>query len=230
MATNINIRYINATTRVDFAVVVFSKNFSIATPDAYYEAWHVLKGHSSVDFVYPVSTSVGAKYEDNGQVITSGPFPAEPGTTWEITQERGQAATLKQSECYIIVFFFFELIVLIGTSIETGVPRNPDDMIVIKNVTPITWSGRSFDVSLYKGGRILLSEKGVRVGSQAHMMLKPMLYFGIVMETVAGETPNTLQTASSLTEFDLNNFPNGLVVTLKEEPGSGQYKFSGASM
>ena len=98
MTTDIKIRYINATSEVDFAVVVFTKNFTVSTPEAFYSAWQVLKGQTSVDFVYPISTSVGVTYEENGQIITSGPFPAELGTTWEITQELGKTADLKQSK------------------------------------------------------------------------------------------------------------------------------------
>ena len=103
MTTDIKIRYINATSKVDFAVVVFTKNFSVSTPKMFYSAWQVLKGQSSVDFVYPISTSVGVTYEENGQIITSGPFPAELGTTWEITQELGKTADLKQSKSKLLI-------------------------------------------------------------------------------------------------------------------------------
>ena len=98
MTTDIRIRYINATSKVDFAVVVFTKTMSVSTPETLHAAWQVLKGQSSVDFVYPISTSVGATYEENGNIITSGPFATELGTTWEITQELEKTAVLTQSK------------------------------------------------------------------------------------------------------------------------------------
>ena len=44
MTTDIEIRYINATSKVDFAVVVFTKNFSVLTHKMFYSALQVLKG------------------------------------------------------------------------------------------------------------------------------------------------------------------------------------------
>ena len=105
MTTDIPIKYINATTNTDFEVVVFTKNFSTNTPKTYYAAWQVLRGQTSVQFVYPVSMSVGATYKSGGQVITAGPFPAKLGATWEITQDSAtDTAVLKQSECNYIIY------------------------------------------------------------------------------------------------------------------------------
>ena len=99
MTTDIPIKYINATSNVDFEVVVFTKNFSTNTPKTYYAAWQILRGQTSVQFVYPVSTSVGATYKSSGQVITAGPFPAKLGSTWEITQESAtDTAVLQESK------------------------------------------------------------------------------------------------------------------------------------
>ena len=105
MTTDIPIKYINATTNTDFEVVVFTKNFSTNTPKTYYAAWQVLRGQTSVQFVYPVTMSVGATYKAGGQLITAGPFPAKLGSTWEITQESvTDTAVLKQSECNYIIY------------------------------------------------------------------------------------------------------------------------------
>ena len=112
MTTDIPIKYINATTNVDFEVVVFTKNFSTNTPKTYYAAWQILRGQTSVQFVYPVAMAVGATYKSGGQLITAGPFPAKLGSTWEITQESAaDTAVLKQSKitnCYFhLIHFIF---------------------------------------------------------------------------------------------------------------------------
>ena len=104
MTTDIPIKYINATVSTDFEVVVFTKNYNVNTPQVYYVAWQILRAQTSAQFVYPVSTAVGATYHTGGQLITAGPFPAQLGSTWEITQDSINAtAVLKQSN--IMVFF-----------------------------------------------------------------------------------------------------------------------------
>ena len=45
-----------------------------------------------------------------------------------------------------------------------------------------------------------------------------------------GDTFTSLEITSSLAEFDLSSYPNGLEVTLNQEPGGGRYIFSGQSM
>ena len=99
MTTDIPIKYINATTRTDFDVVVFTKNFSVNTPKAYYCAWQVLKTQTNAHFVYPVDVAVGATYTSGGQQIIIGPYEAEPGSTWEISQESAtDTAVVKKSK------------------------------------------------------------------------------------------------------------------------------------
>ena len=61
-------------------------------------------------------------------------------------------------------------------------------------------------------------------------MLKPKLYFGVVRNMHVGDTFTSLEITTSLTEFDLSNYPHGIEVTLNEEPGGGKYSFSGKSM
>ncbi len=88
MNTDISIKYVNKTGRSDFEVVVFTKNFSANTPQTYYCAWLILRGQlTSVEFVYPVSTGVGASYEIPGQFFEVGPLYAKLGSTWKISQE-----------------------------------------------------------------------------------------------------------------------------------------------
>ena len=227
MTTDIPIKYINATSNTDFEVVVFTKNFSVNTPKTYYAAWQILRGQTSVQFVYPVSMSVGATYKSGGQLITAGPFPAKLGSTWEITQESAaDTAVLKQSKTKNLTLSFN----IIYFSLETGVPANPNNTIVIKNIPPASWSGRMFDVGIYKEGRLLVTQPDVHIGNQIDFMLQPKLYFGVVRNMHVGDTFTSLEITSALTEFDLSNFPNGLEVTLNEAPGGGRYSFSGQAM
>ena len=95
MAYDIPVKFINDTGKTDFDVVVFTKNFSYNTPMTYYTAWQVLRTVDSAEFVYPASVFIGATYHSQGQML----FPAELGTTWEITQETpGFMAELKQGK------------------------------------------------------------------------------------------------------------------------------------
>ena len=98
MNTDIPVKYINKTKSADFETVVFTKNYSTNTPNTYYVAWQILRGQSSVSFVFPEEVSVGASYSSGGQQITAGPFKASLGSTWEITQEmKTDTAVLTQS-------------------------------------------------------------------------------------------------------------------------------------
>ena len=98
MTTDIPIKYINATCNTDFEVVVFTKNFNINTPTVYYAAWAVLQAQTSVQFIYPISSSIAASYYAAGKLVTAGPFPAKVGSTWEITQASpDDTAVLKES-------------------------------------------------------------------------------------------------------------------------------------
>ena len=102
MTTDIPIKYVNATSNTDFEAVVFTKNYNTNTPKTYYCAWQILRGQTSVQFVYPVSTAVGAVYSQGGQIITAGPFPAELGSTWQITQESAKDTAVLSKGTIII--------------------------------------------------------------------------------------------------------------------------------
>ena len=111
MTTDIPIKYVNATRNTDFEAVVFTKNYSTNTPNTYYCAWQVLRGQTSVQFVYPVTTAVGAVYSQGGQTITAGPFPAELGSTWQITQESSiDTAVLAQSTIIIDIYVLAKIV------------------------------------------------------------------------------------------------------------------------
>ena len=114
--------------------------------------------------------------------------------------------------------------------IEAGVPSNPNNTIVIKNIPPASWSGRKFDVGVYRDNRLLVTQKDVHVGNQIDFMLQPKLYFGVVRNMHVGDVFTSLEITSSLAEFDLSDYPNGIEVTLNEAPGGGRYSFFGQRM
>ena len=86
ISNEIRVKYVNNTGSTNIQVVVFTKNFSLNTPTTYYSAWLVLKAQSQASFVYPVEIGVGASYEQDGQTVIAGPFPANLGSTWCIKQ------------------------------------------------------------------------------------------------------------------------------------------------
>lgn len=103
---NIRIKYVNNTRQTDFQVLVFSKNFSTDNPTGiYFAAWEVLRTQSSVTFEYPIRCEVGVSYEDGGKLVVSGPFHADLGSTWDITQELPtDVAVLSEGETKIVSF------------------------------------------------------------------------------------------------------------------------------
>ena len=94
MTSTINVKYVNNTGNTDFEVMVFTKNYSTRTPKTYYVAWHVLRGQTSVTFQYPVHLAVGSTYQEHGLKIISGPFGAELGSSWRITQPKSNSTAV----------------------------------------------------------------------------------------------------------------------------------------
>ena len=62
-----------------------------------YVVWHILETQTEADFVYPATTGVGAYYFHDNVKLLMGPFPANPGSTWEIHQENKHSPRLKGS-------------------------------------------------------------------------------------------------------------------------------------
>ena len=87
------VKYINATGKADFEVVVFTE-----PTDNIYVAWQVLQAQTSAEFIYPVALDVHASYyQPNGTKIDAGPLAATLKSTWEITQEtKASTAILKE--------------------------------------------------------------------------------------------------------------------------------------
>ena len=109
-------------------------------------------------------------------------------------------------------------------------PSNPNDAIVVRNTPPRSGSGQKFDIGIYKLGRLLVTQPDVPVYSQVQFILKPRLHFGVVRNMRVGDTFTSLEVTTALTEFDLSIYPNGITVTLKEDPGSGRFIFTGSPM
>lgn len=114
--------------------------------------------------------------------------------------------------------------------VGTGILANPNGAIVVKNMAPNTWCGRKFDIGVYKDKHLIVMEREVRVGTQIDFLLEPKLYFGVVCNMKIGNVFDSLQATTSLTEFDLKEYPFGIEVTLNEMPGGGQFKFTAELM
>ncbi len=94
-AQDIPITYINNTGAVNFQVVVYETSSKPV-------AWRVLVAQTKAEFVYPASTGVGAYYFQDNVKITTGPFLAQPGSTWEIEQDSAyNAAVLKEGASFL---------------------------------------------------------------------------------------------------------------------------------
>ena len=109
-----------------------------------------------------------------------------------------------------------------------GAAPNPGNNIVVRNIPPPSWEGRQYDVGLYKNGQLLIVHPNLRVGDQAVLLLKPKLFFGLVHDMKEGEIFASAEGITSLTEFDLGDFPNGLQVVLSDVPGG--FVFHGEQM
>jgi dynein heavy chain 1 len=113
----------------------------------------------------------------------------------------------------------------------SDVHTNPNKTIICKNIKPDSWSGRKFNMGIYKNQRLLVTQEDVHVGDQADFMLKPKIIFAVVNNMHVGEVFTSLNIiTSSHTEIDLSDYPNGIVVTLNESPSGGEYVFTSCQM
>ena len=111
-------------------------------------------------------------------------------------------------------------------STDVSAPTNPGNTIVVRNMKPTTWSGMPFSFGLYKSGKLLVTQHNVGVLSQAVFQLTPKLYFGVVRDIRIGEIFKSLTTTQSYFMVNLNDFTNGLVVSLDMNQASGEFFFS----
>ena len=116
------------------------------------------------------------------------------------------------------------------------------------------WKGRVVNIGLYKDKDLFMIEPSVGVGNYAELTMYKKLYFGVLVNdsnsfVVPGKMfiPNIVSKAagvavlnlpvpanvitpqaqiSQLTEVNLNKFPNGAVVTLKQDIVTQQLTFT----
>ena len=110
--------------------------------------------------------------------------------------------------------------------LDTGV-ITPNSSIVIKNIDPRSWTGRKFDVGIYKNNQPFAVHPNLEVGSQVEFTLQDKVYFGVVQNMSIGEIFQSLNQITAPTEFDLTQYPNGITVTLSESQDGGKYSFIG---
>ena len=84
-SSDIPITYVNGTGKTDFQTLILSGN------DV---AWYVIDTQSSAGFTYPGKSQVGAKYEVDHVTYMSGPYEANPGSSWTITQVDSNSAAI----------------------------------------------------------------------------------------------------------------------------------------
>lgn len=106
---------------------------------------------------------------------------------------------------------------------------NPKGAIVVKNMKPSGWGGRHFDFGLYKGGNLLVTQHAVGVANQAVFQLTPHLYFAVVSEIQVGTIFKSLTITQANYKVDLQNYANGLIITLALDPASGEYTFTASN-
>ena len=233
MTSDIKIKYVNSTGKTDFEVLVYTTNFSLNTPKTVFSAWQVLEAQSEVLFDYPVSLQVGASYEHLGQTNIAGPFDAGLGSTWSISQDTtGSAAVLKESMYFdynsLVIIIIIMYVSLFNS--DTSAPSNPNNTIVIKNTRPKTWNGRTFDIGVYKNNRLLIVQKDVKVDDQEDFQLQPKLFFAVARNIKIGQTFTSAEISSAFADYDLSDYPDGIVVTLSQAKVGGQYSFSASPM
>lgn len=76
----------------------------------------------------------------------------------------------------------------------------------------------------------MLTEKDVHVGEKVYFVLERKLFFSVVHNIPVGRVFSSLQTMSYLVEFDLDDFPDGLEVSLTQQPYGGKYEFAGRNV
>ena len=114
--------------------------------------------------------------------------------------------------------------------LETGIRANADGSVAVKNIAPLAWNGRKFNVEVYKANRVFLTHLEVRADDRIDFLLEHKLYFGIVYNMKVGQTFTSLGRTTANTMFDLYQYPNGITVTLDQMPGGGKFTFTAESM
>lgn len=83
--SRIKIKYVNATRELNHQVVIFAKGQSMIS--RHFVAWKVMKTETCEEFYYPMTAEVAAMYEHEDLSVMCGPFKADEGSMWHISQE-----------------------------------------------------------------------------------------------------------------------------------------------
>ena len=107
---------------------------------------------------------------------------------------------------------------------------NPNNTILVRNAHCDSWTGRKYNIGLYKNGKLIVVEQDVNVGDQVDFMLKPTLYFAVDKNKTVRATFTCVEISQCFTPFDLSSYQNGLNVILTQETSGGRYLFKGDPM
>ncbi len=102
-------------------------------------------------------------------------------------------------------------------------------VISVDNVPPDTWTGRAYNVGLYKGNDLIVVKENLIVGNHAPFQLSDQLLFGVAVHDANLTQGQVFSVSSAISTtmypVNLTDYPNGVIVTLSQVPGSGEYKF-----
>lgn len=93
----------------------------------------------------------------------------------------------------------------------------------------MVWDGHSFDISVYRSGKLQIIYKQLHGGKQIDFLLPSKIYFGVVEGVKAGNFFTNLGDVQSLTEVDVFNFPRGMKV-IAEKKSSGEITFNSMTL
>ena len=126
---------------------------------------------------------------------------------------------------------FYNIIVCLDS-----IPKRSDGTYAILNKRPDSGPGRVVDIGLYKDDRPFIIEQSVAVGTYSEISVPNKLYFAVVvhespprnMDAEHNDSAHTGTTAqiTELQEVDLNQFPDGVEVTLTQEKRTQRFIFS----
>ena len=227
---DIPIKFTNKTGKTDFNVLVYTANQYVQGDSSISVAYEVLRTQTTVTFVHPRNFAVSATYHKGGQEITAGPIPAIPGNKYEIVKETELDAAIIREGIHITSISITFLLFLFILIVRGHYKRNRFGAITIINRNPKEWDGRLYNCELRKGSRIILLQPDVRTNNEAVFLLQPALKFAISRNLNIQKTFMAFEISGDEFIVNLENYPNGVEVTLTELPGGLYYNFTARSL
>lgn len=213
----------------DKKIVVFGSKLSVVTSQDINIAWQVIPSGSVASFHYPHETNIGVYYySGSNKILVLSQVAAAPGTTWDyLAKSTDEEGTIE---------------------LDQSVRVRSDGIYAILNQKPDSWSGRLVNVGLYKDSKLFMVEPSVGVDSFAEMTVSNKLYFAVVVHSdfitngkmfvpsfvnvfskensASAILPEVLEAqVSQLKEVDLNQYPNGVTVTITQDKSSLRFIF-----